>query len=249
MTWRVALTILAIGLVGCQPAPAVSRPSPTPQPTPIVVTEAAKPLISLPPATRLTPAGDALIIEFEVGGRQGYRPRPEAPDARASGITEGIGYDNHQYSPVVIVSDWAVLGPSRANRLAATHPYFGRTAQAHLHEVADILIPFVTAYETFTNVDVSREFAAARRAYGREPFDALRPNCQAALISVGFNRGYSFAGPNRSEMRVILSLVPRRDYDGMASQLEHSSRVWRGTEIEHGMTRRRYAEAKLIRTP
>ncbi len=223
-------------------------PTPFPTPTATVVPESAKPLISLPAPTRLTPFGDALVLEYEVGGRSGYNQRPEAPDARYSGITEGIGYDNHQNSATVIQVDWQKLGRN-ADRLAATHPYSGRSAQAHLRDVRDIIVPFVSAYETFTLVDVSREFSAARRAYGKEAFDALRPNTQAALISVGFNRGYSFSGPNRTEMREIRTLVPRRDYEGMALQLEKSSRVWRGTSIYNGMRRRRYAEAKLVRTP
>ena len=220
---------ILLGLAGCkQPADAT--------------------LFSDPPAPALSPAGRALIYEFEVGGRSGYNPRPEAPDARASGVTWGIGYDGHQNAPKVITADWQALGDPTAQRLAATHPYYGKSAQAHLHEVHDILVAFGVASDVFDRIDVAREFAAARRAYG-PAFDALRPNAQAALISNGFNRGYSTVGANRTELRAIVSLVPSKDYDGMAAQLQTSARVWRGTTIENGMRRRRFAEAALMRTP
>lgn len=228
-------------LPSATPTEATILPPPTPPP-------AVQPLFAGPPPRALTPLGVDLILEFEVGGRSGYDPRPEAPDARLSGITWGIGYDAHQNKPKIIFEDWQALGDPKAKRLADTHPYVGRDAQAHVHEVRDILIAWPLAADVFGRIDVAREFARARQAYG-PGFEALRPNCQAALISCGFNRGYSFAGANRSEMREIKRLVPLKDYEGMAAQMRASERVWRGTEIYRGMLRRRTAEAKLIVTP
>lgn len=205
-------------------------------------------LVEPPPARALSPEGRALIYEFEVGGKSGYDPRPEAPDARFSGVTWGIGYDAHQNSPAVILRDWAALGEVKAKRLAATHPFVGRSAQTHLSSVRDILVAWQIASDVFDHIDVGREFASARRAYG-PTFDTLRPNAQAALISIGFNRGYSFVGANRSEMRAVRDLVPKRDYEGMAVQIAASERCWRGTSIYAGMKRRRLAEAALMRKP
>lgn len=229
------------------------RPSPGPTETRLPDPPAASPLptsgalIELPPAPGLTAPGRALIYEFEVGGRSGYDPRPEAPDARASGITWGIGYDAHQNAPSVIIADWAGLGKPKADRLAATHPYYGKTAQAHLHEVRDILVAWELASGVFDRIDVGREFAAAHRLW--PGFDDLRPNAQAALISNGFNRGWSTTGANRIEMREMKRLVPLKDYAGIAVQLRKSSRVWLNTEIYNGLRRRRYAEAILCETP
>lgn len=214
--------------------------------TPIIVVSPH--LVSDPSPMILTPAGRALIYDFEVGGRNGYNPHPEAPDARISGITEGIGYDNHTNSAAIILQDWAKwLGPKNAKRLADTHPYYGSSAQSHLHEVKDILVSWQAASDIFDRVDVAREFASARRLW--KGFDLLRPNAQAALISQGFNRGWSTAGANRREMAVMKELVPKRDYDGIAAQMRASIRVWKGTSIYSGMARRRYAEAKLLETP
>lgn len=105
----------------------------------------------------------------------------------------------------------------------------------------------MSAYEVFTKVDVAREFEAGRKLW--PGFMELRPNAQAALISQGFNRGWSISGPNRREMAEQKSLVPHKDYEGMAALEEASIRVWKGTDIYNGMKRRRLAEAKLLRTP
>lgn len=227
--------------------PVIPTPTATPQATPTVTPSG--PLIEAPEEVEaLSSAGRTLIYEFEVGGQSGYDPRPEAPDARLSGVTWGIGYDGHQNAPKIILQDWKALGEHNASRLAATHPFVGVSAQQHLREVRDILIGWQIASDVFDRIDVGREFASARRAYGTA-FDALRPNAQATLISIGFNRGTSFVGANRSEMREVRRLVPFRDYKAMADQIRASERVWRGTSIYSGMKRRRFAEAKLMETP
>jgi GH24 family phage-related lysozyme (muramidase) len=56
-------------------------------------------------------------------------------------------------------------------------------------------------------------------------------------------------GANRSEMREIRTLVPKKDYAGIAQQLRKMVRVWAGTSVQRGLTRRRFAEAKLVETP
>lgn len=269
---RAATLLLAVWLQGCQPdAPVESTdkvsestelgpannpdklagldPKSTPAPPIATVPEASKPFLAvdsaLPPS--LSPLGLTLIIEFEVGGRSGYNPHPEAPDARYSGVTWGIGYDAHQTSKAVILDDWKQLGPVPSRRLAATQPYYGVSAKQHLQDVRDILVSWGAANDVFQRIDVAREIARCRKAYDK--FDELRPNAQAALISLGFNRGYSFIGDNRKEMRMIRDLVPKKDYAGMAGQFRGMVRVWKGTSIEQGMTRRRLAEAKLVETP
>lgn len=211
------------------------HPSPTPPATPPMMRR---------PAPPLSKAGESLIIEFEVGGKAGYRTHPEAPDARYSGVTWGIGYDGHANSVAVILIDWRPLGVPPSQRLAATHPYYGRSAQVHLRDVGDIIIPWMRAYEVFTRVDVAREYASCKKTF--PGFEQLRPNAQAALMSLTFNRGASLAGPNRTEMRKIRDLVPKKNYSAIAGEFRSMVRVWRGTSIFNGMQRRRLAEAKLV---
>lgn len=250
MTRRLVTLLLAAVLLGCRP-PIAPTEAATPTPPPVVaatpVPEAAKPFLAAPSSTPiLSKPGYDLIIEFEVGGKSGYDPRPEAPDARYSGITWGIGYDAHQTTKAVILDDWQALGAITVGRLAVTQPYYGRSAQQHLHEVHDILVSWAAANDVFMKIDVTREYERARKAM--KGFEELRPNAQAALISLGFNRGWSMVGDNRKEVRAIRDLVPKKDYAGMAGQFRVMVRVWKGTSIERGMTRRRLAEAKLIET-
>jgi hypothetical protein len=202
---------------------AAPKVEPTPPP---VIAEADKPTFVLPPPPvmpaparqlLLSSGGRSLVLEYETGGKSGYDPHPEAPDPRLSGVTWGIGYDGHYNSPTVIKMDWAILGSRNVDRLAAMHPYYGRSAQAHLKEVRDITVAWQTATDVFDNVDVAREFANAKRAV--PGFEKLRPNAQAAWISLGFNRGWAMSGPNRVEMREMRDLTPKRDYEGIAFQL------------------------------
>jgi GH24 family phage-related lysozyme (muramidase) len=105
----------------------------------------------------------------------------------------------------------------------------------------------MSAFEVFNKIDVAREWTRAERAM--PGFEDLRPNAQAALISLGFNRGWSMTGDNRREMRAIRDAVPKKDYPEIASQLRKMIRVWTGTSIFNGMKRRRFAEAVLVETP
>lgn len=223
-------------------------------PTPVVA-ESEKPAVVLPSPPPLTAAGKQLllssggrelVLEFETGGRSGYDPHPEWPGG-ASGVTVGIGYDCGYYSPKVILSDWAALKLSDRTRLGDASGLTGQRARARKNEVHDIFVQWAIATDVFDRVDVAREYSSAKHAV--PGFEDLRPNAQAAWISLGFNRGWQMSGPNRLEMRAARDLVPKRDYEGMAHQFVKMKRVWAGTQIQNGMYRRRDAEAKLILTP
>ncbi len=221
---------------------AVVKPTPSPSSTPAA-------LFALSPAVISSRSKD-LIVEYEVGGVATYNrhPYPEAPDARYSGITQGVGYDDHQNAPQLITLDWISLGDKNAKRLSETHPYYGRTAQSHLREVQDIMVPWTAAFEVFSRVDIARTLTQCRRTF--PGFDKLRANAQGAICSLIFNRGNSTTGPGRSEVRDIRDYgVPKQDYARIAKDLRSMERLWRGTSIERGMTRRREAEATLVETP
>ena len=202
-------------------------------------------LVSLPPTPTLTDIGHNLIVEFEVGGRSGYDPRPEWPRG-ASGVTVGVGYDCGYNSRTNILSDWRDLGSLPATRLSNTSGITGNRARDTLATVRDILVRWDTAIGVFDEVDVARTFALCQRTF--DGFDDLRPNAQASLVSLIFNRGNGMSGPNRSEMRSIRNVTPKRDYEEIALQLRKMKRIWRGTAIERGMSRRREAEAVLMET-
>lgn len=261
----------ALTLAACKPQPVLepqrTTPEPTDTPVPSVTsvhpsptataspTEADKPALALPDPPALTSAGHALllsssgralVLDFETGGREGYDPHPEWPGG-ASGPTIGIGYDLGYYSKAVILSDWSALKQPDRTRLAGVSGLTGQRAKAAVPTIRDIFVAWAIATDVFDRVDVAREFSNAKRAV--PGFEDLRPNAQAAWISLGFNRGWQMSGPNRLEMRAARDLVLSRDYSGMAIQFRKMARVWKGTSIEKGMTRRRIAEAKLLETP
>ncbi|XHR27564.1 MAG: hypothetical protein ACFUZC_16660 [Chthoniobacteraceae bacterium] len=203
--------------------------------------------VGLPPALDLTAEGHALIVSFETGGQHQYErwPHPEWPGA-ASGVTVGIGYDCGYNAGSVIRSDWRSLGADAA-RLAQTSGLRGVGAKPAARELRDILIAWDLALGVFDRVTVARFTELARRTY--PGFDDLRPNAQAALVSLTFNRGSDMIGDRRYELRQIRTAVTKRDYAAMAEWNRRSIRVWRGTSIYAGMARRREAEAELMLTP
>ncbi len=224
----------------------------TPTVPPVAQVSATPAIISkivILPTSELTPEGEKLIIESEVGGRRQYErnPHPEAPDARYSGITQGLGYDNSTVKPDLIATDWMSLGLIASKRLAATHPYTGKAAQQHLHEVIDITVPWDNARNVFVKVDIARVDAACKRTY--QGFTELRPKAKDAVRSLVFNRGNSINGTTRTEMRDLQPAIAKQDYHQMAALFRKMVRVWLGTEIYNGMKTRRYAEAKLIESP
>jgi hypothetical protein len=196
----------------------------------------------------MTKVAENLVFEAEVGGEWQYKkwPHPEAPDARISGITWAIGYDAHQNSYSNIQSDWSVLPSPIPTRLAETHPYYGESAQKHLSEVRDVIVPWDNAVDVFYRIDVPRIDSACRRAY--RGFDGLKANARDAIRSLVFNRGTAMSGPNRTEMRDLQPAIEKQDYNKMASLVRQMTRVWKGTSIYNGMKSRREAEARLIET-
>jgi len=122
--------------------------------------------------------------------------------------------------------------------------FTGSAAAARLSQVRDIVVKWELAGQVFEQVSVTKFWQLCQRTY--PGFDRLAPNAQAALLSLTFNRGSSLVGERRREMLVIKNLVPKRDYAGMANQIRLMKRVWRGTNLERGMSRRRDAEARLM---
>jgi GH24 family phage-related lysozyme (muramidase) len=53
-------------------------------------------------------------------------------------------------------------------------------------------------------------------------------------------------GDSRAEMRAIVDLIAKQDYEGIAEQIEKSKRLWEHKNLD-GLVTRREAEADLIR--
>jgi GH24 family phage-related lysozyme (muramidase) len=74
--------------------------------------------------------------------------------------------------------------------------------------------------------------------------DTLNEDTRGALVSMIYNRGNKLDGDSRKEMRAIVDLVAKTDYEGIADQIERSKRLWEnGLD---GLVKRREEEADLI---
>ena len=187
-----------------------------------------------------------LIVQFEIGSRAQYEKlysRPTWPGGE-SGVTIGIGYDLGYTSKQQIESDWDPFleKPERA-ALQAVQGAKGDVAEQLARGLRNIIIPLSAAEPVFYASTLPRFAKITRDAFpGVEklPFDA-----QGALLSLVFNRGASFTGERRAEMRALRAeLAGAASLARIADQLEAMQRLWPDAR---GLRERRVREAAFVR--
>lgn len=194
----------------------------------------------------MTKAGVDLLAKFEVGGRSAYErlySRPICPAclSTASGVTIGIGYDLRHNDPQQIMLDWR-KHPQRFY-LPQASGIGGERAVALAKSMRNVNTSWDLALEVLQESTLPRYAEIARRSFG-PGFDRASATVRDALISVVYNRGGSTVGPARREFREIRDKCLPADRPACtAGEIRAMVRLWRGTSIEGGMTRRRYAEA------
>lgn len=75
--------------------------------------------------------------------------------------------------------------------------------------------------------------------------ETLNEDTRGALVSMIYNRGNKIEGDSRKEMKAIVDLVAKKDYEGIADQIERSKRLWENKGLD-GLVKRREEEADLI---
>ena len=189
-----------------------------------------------------------LIIQHEVGGRAYYEKKLQAPiwAGGESGCTIGMGYDLGYTSDKQFMADWSgVINLNYINALRPTIGVKGIQAKAMLKgEILNVRIPYNTAYEVFVKSSLPRYYAMTKKIYPN--MDLLNDDTKGALVSVVYNRGNRLEGDSRAEMRAIVDLIAKQDYEGIAEQIEKSKRLWEGKNLD-GLVIRREAEADLVR--
>jgi DNA/RNA endonuclease G (NUC1) len=214
-------------------------------------------------AAAVSPRALDLIIGYETGGRafyeNYYKKRPVWPKG-SSGITIGFGYDLGYVTFDQFRRDWAVLAEDQRRTLEqAIGHHSGQGAdsqaamQALLAAVRDVIVEWPIAEAVFKASTLPN---FARKTYAALPnCDALNGDCFGALVSLTFNRGASYSKAHDPatdrldryrEMRAVRSIMEARDFAKVPEQLRSMSRIWAGTDIETGMRRRRFDEAKLF---
>jgi hypothetical protein len=185
---------------------------------------------------------ETLVTRWEVGGQKLYTRKWQGViwPGGASGPTWGIGYDGGHQTRLDIVRDWAEH--EARSQLATTSGVTGRVAQARLPEWAGIRTPYPFAAEIFKKVSAPQYAASARRALG-PGFVSLPSGTQCALISLGYNRGWSMGGSRRVEMATIRDqCVPQQSPQCVAAQLRSMKRLW---PTVPGLQNRREDEARV----
>lgn len=208
-------------------------------------------MTDIAPMDRLSDKGYALIINFEVGGKSGYDPKPEWP-GYSSGITIGIGYDLGYNSFAQFQTDWGdVLPPDQFDRLKV---WCGRTPdncsrdklRAAVSGLRDIRISWENAQKVYQRQTIPRFVKLTLDTF---PGAAdLKKNGFSALLSIVFNRGSSL-DPNsdrRREMVKIHDLIKAGRLTEVPAQIRAMRRLWPDNPHSDGdLYDRRTAEADL----
>ena len=188
-----------------------------------------------------------LIVEYEVGGGEGYYnkflSRPTWPQG-ASGVTIGIGYDLGYNTSEQFKKDWGdKLDSSSYERLSKTLGKTGGNAAPLVSSLRDISVPWASALIVFQQNTLPRFISQTLQAFPNS--DKLDPDAFGALVSIVFNRGPSVTGDSRREMMNIKTLVPSKDYKAIAQEVKNMKRLWVNKGLD-GLLKRRDDEAKLI---
>lgn len=189
-----------------------------------------------------------LIIQHEIGGRAVYDKKYQKPiwAGGDSGCTIGIGYDMGYNTEKQFLADWSSnLNLNFINALRPLCGLKGEQVRGMIKgEVLNVRIPYNTAYEVFVKSSLPRYYALTKKIYPN--MDLLNEDTQGALVSMVYNRGNKLEGDSRAEMRAIVDLIAKQDYEGIAEQIEKSKRLWEGKGLD-GLVVRREAEADLVR--
>lgn len=188
-----------------------------------------------------------LIIQHEVGGRAVYEKRYQKPiwAGGDSGLTIGLGYDIGYVKEAQLFSDWQGLNLNFLNALKRFCGVKGEVVKTMMRgEVLNVIIPYNIAYEVFVKKSIPKYYALTKKIYPQ--LDELNEDTRGALVSMVYNRGAKIDGDSRKEMKAIVDLVAKKDYDGIAEQIERSKRLWEHKNLD-GLVIRREAEADLIR--
>lgn len=188
-----------------------------------------------------------LIIKHEVGGRDVYTRRYQKPiwAGGDSGITIGIGADLGYMKEKEFLAVWSPnLNLNFINALRPVVGLKGQQAKLMLRgEILNVKVPFNVAYEVFINYDIPKYYKLTKAIYPE--LDTLNEDTRGALVSMIYNRGNKLEGDRRKEMRAIVNLVAKKDYEGIADQIERSKRLWENIGLD-GLVKRREEEADLI---
>ena len=215
--------------------------------------ETPKPVESAEQAVALSPRALKLILDYEVGGGEGYYNaalKNRCYPGGQSGVTIGIGYDLGYNTAAQFQADWgSFIKEGDYNRLVSHIGKKQFSAKAAIPSVKDIVIPWDAALAVFKKNTVPRFIKETLRAFPGA--NKLHSDAFGALVSLVFNRGGSLSGSSRVEMLNISKAIKgeiqtANIYGYIADQIISMKRLWVGKGLD-GLLRRRNEEADMIR--
>lgn len=188
-----------------------------------------------------------MIINHEIGGKAYYEKvlqKPTFPGGQ-SGVTIGLGYDLGYNTDKQFLEDWSdKLNLNFLTPLRKVIGLKGESAKQMLKgEILQVRVPYNAAYEVFIKKSLPRYYAMTKAIYPQ--LESLNEDTRGALVSMIYNRGNKIEGDSRKEMKAIVDLVAKKDYEGIADQIERSKRLWENKGLD-GLVKRREEEADLI---
>lgn len=194
---------------------------------------------------RLSEAGYRFIISEETGGEAYYKKRLSHPTwpGGASGVTIGIGYDLGYNTVDQIKSDWGSLPADHLRALVACAGIRGEVAKVKARSVSWVTISWEQAEAVFQRSTMGRFGSLTNKTFPTT--STAKPDTQAALLSIVFNRGGSLSGASRREMLEISKLTRTGQWGKIPTQIRSMKRLWYGKGL-NGLLIRREREATMI---
>lgn len=189
-----------------------------------------------------------MIVFFEIGGEEYYNKKLKSPTwpGYLSGITIGIGYDLGYKKLNDFKSDWSPFFNDRDLKiLSRAVSVKGNASKRFVPGFRSFSVSYEDAYSVFENVTLKKWINLLHLKFPNS--DKLDKDVQGALISLIFNRGTSVVGHRRRHMLAIKKAILVGNVKEIANQIEKSIIIWKGTSVEKGLTKRRKAEAKMVR--
>jgi GH24 family phage-related lysozyme (muramidase) len=188
----------------------------------------------------------APLINFESGGRLYYEKNLKKVTwpGGASGLTIGIGADLGYMSKVEFKKYFAKYFDEKSSRkLIEVLGLKGDNAKSKLYQVSNIEMSWENAITAFTEWTLPKFWNLTNKIW--PGVDLLCENAQIALVSLVFNRGSSLVGNSRKEMRNIIDLVKKKDYNGISMQIKSMKRLWANKNLD-GLIKRRDIESNMV---
>jgi hypothetical protein len=206
-------------------------------------TELDRQLVSLPaPMPGVALEAISFIAREEIGDMATYERRWCAPcfPGGESGVTIGVGYDL-RFQKDNFEADWKELLPASAyQQLSATLGKQGDAAA--VNRLSNVRISWPAAWRVFTQSTLPKTLALVQASFPGQ--EALSDLSRGALVSLVYNRGASFDGDRRAEMRSIRSVIAAGHSDQAPEFFLSMRRLWPDAS---GLRARREREAELFK--